>query len=233
MILEDIINELSFMLKQRTITNICVGIMYTAATLDNGSLGISHTVPEGEVTLSGEIVGKNAYEVVQELSTPLSRSVALAILNALGDLSQYEKGDPLDLISANKVCLFGYSPNVSNLKFNSIVVYDFYNPQPQKMNNVDIRPYSSFKGETCDTAVVFGSALVNGAFDNIVRNVNADNFILTGVSSVDAPSTLHSLGFNIIGKIIATDKYRALRTVCEGGNSGQLGKYTMKVFKRL
>ncbi|MBP1357603.1 MAG: DUF364 domain-containing protein, partial [Sulfolobus sp.] len=192
-----------------------------------------HTIPEGEIELSGELIGKNAFEVVQNISTPVERSIALAILNALGNIDIYQPGDPLEILTGNKLCVFGYSPNVSNAKFHHIIVYDFSNPQFKLSGNVEIRPFSSFSKDSCDTAVIFGSSLVNGTIDNILRNIQAKELVLTGVSSVDAPSTLKSLGFNMIGKVLAIDKHRALRTICEGGGARQLARYTTKVFRTL
>ncbi|BCU69328.1 Rossmann-like domain-containing protein [Stygiolobus caldivivus] len=234
MILEEIINELRFALKGKKITNSCVGVAFSVSLLSDGSLGISHTILDGENSLSGEIMGSEAEDVVGKLtSNPLERSVTLSILNAVSYLPSYERGDPLDHLEGNKLCLFGYSPVVETNKFSSILIYDFKNPDPQNLGKVIIKPYSSLASESCNTAVIFASALVAGYTENILKKISADHLILSGVSSVYAPSTLRSYGFEYVSKIEPLDKFRAFRTVCEGGSGRQLAKYTYKIYTKL
>ena len=234
MILEEIINELRYALKGKKITNLCVGVTFTASLLSDGNLGLAHTVLDGENSLSGEIMGNDAEEVVSKMtSNAIERSVTLSILNAVSNFPSYERGDPLDNLEGNKLCLFGFSPQVETNKFSSIVIYDFGNPEPQNLGKIIVKPYSSLVTETCSTAVIFGSALVSGYIDSIVKRVSADHLILSGVSSVYAPSTLRNYGFDYVSKVEAFDKFRAFRTVCEGGTARQLAKYTYKIYVKL
>lgn len=227
MILDEIIEELSYDLKQRKIINACVGTSYTAVILDDQSMGISHTIAEGEVEYAGEIIGKNAYEVAVDIENPLKRSISVAILNSLTS-GRLTNGDPLALYSGNKVCAFGYYPYISAGNFSSVVLYDF-SSKPQ--NNA--KPFSQFNGEDCDVAVIFGSALVNNTIDKIIKNIKADHLILTGISSVEAISTLKKYGFEAIGKVVPVDQYRAFRTICEGGSAKQLNKYVTKMYLKI
>jgi len=227
MILDEIIDELSYDLKQRKIINICVGTSYTAVILDDQSMGVSHTIAEGEVDYAGEIIGKNAYDVAVDVDNPLKRSISVAILNSIST-GKLTSGDPLTLYSGGKVCAFGYYPYISAGNFSSVVLYDF-STQPQ--NNA--KPFSQFNGETCDVAVIFGSALINNTIDKILKNVKADHLILTGISSVEAISTLKKYGFEAIGKIVPVDQYRAFRTICEGGSAKQLSKYVTKMYLKI
>jgi uncharacterized protein (DUF4213/DUF364 family) len=234
MILDEIINELRFALKGKKITNSCIGVAFTASLLSDGSLGISHTILDGENSMSGEIMGKEAEEVVEKLtSNPLERSVALSVLNAISVLPTFERGDPLDVMEGNKLCLFGYSPMVETNKFSSIIIYDFRNPETQNLGKVIVKPYSSLTSETCNTAVIFASALVAGYTESILKRISADHLILSGISSVYAPSTLRNYGFEYVSKVESVDKFRAFRTVCEGGSGRQLAKYVYKIYTKL
>jgi Domain of unknown function (DUF364). len=58
LILREVIEELSYQLKQRKIINVCVSPTYTSVMLDDQSMGISHTIIDGEIEGAGEIIGK-------------------------------------------------------------------------------------------------------------------------------------------------------------------------------
>ncbi|BDB97213.1 Rossmann-like domain-containing protein [Saccharolobus caldissimus] len=234
MILKEIVEELAFQLKQRKVINVCVSPTYTAIILDDQSIGVSHTIIDGEIEGVGEIVGKNAYEVViNNLDSNLQRSLSLAVLNAIGDIGQFTQGDPISLYSGNKLCVFGYSPQLTSHNFSTVVTYDFGSNEYKKIGNNEIRPFSSLSNEVCSTAIIFGSALVNNTIDKILSQVSANHMILTGVSSVDSPITLKTHGFEVIGKVFPIDKYRVFRIICEGGTNRILNKYMLKYFKKI
>ncbi|MEM0363834.1 MAG: DUF364 domain-containing protein [Sulfolobaceae archaeon] len=233
MILNEIIEELSFILKQRRVVNMCVGIAYTAVMLDDGSLGVSHTIPEGSSKYCGEIISTNPYEVVKDIETPLSRSIALAILNAIKLSERFERGDILTQYSGNKLCVFGFSPNVNVQNFSSIIIYDFYNPQYLQRGKIQVKPFNSFTSERCDVAAIFGSALINSTIDYIVNNTSTDHLLLVGISSVYAPKTLKSHGFEAVERLEFIDKYKVFRAICEGATARDINKYVVRTFKRL
>ena len=233
MIYEEIVDEVRPIVKNKGLTNLCVGVSYTVALLNDGSSGISHTVPEGEVPKAGDLLSMDIETIISlDNKTPLSRAVVLSILSSYTDQS-FVRGDPIDLLEGGKLCLFGYSPVVDDKKFDSVVVYDFFNPQPQTKGKTSVKPYRSFSKEKCTHAVIYGSALVNGEIDNILANIEAENLVLSGVSSVYAPSTLKTHGFSIVGKVVPVERNKALRVACEGGNAASMSKYVTKVFKRL
>jgi len=122
MILDEMLEELSFELKRRKVINLCVGPSYTTAILDDQSMGISITHTDGEVEEAGELQGKSAYEVARNLDTPMRRSVSLAVMNALSP-PQLSPGDPLQHFQGGKLCVFGYSPQVSYEGFSEVVAY--------------------------------------------------------------------------------------------------------------
>ncbi len=233
MIYEEIVDELRPLLKSRILTNICVGISYTVSLLDDGSAGLSHTVPEGEVPNAGDLLSMTVDSIISlDNKTPISRAVVLSILSSYID-NTFAKGDPLSVLEGGKLCLFGYSPVVDDRKFDSVVVYDFFNPQPQTRGKTTIRPYSSFEGEKCTHAVIYGSALVNGEIERILSKVDAENLVMSGVSSVYAERTLKKHGFTLLGKVMPVERNKALRVACEGGDATKMSKYVIKVFKRL
>ncbi|AKA75059.1 hypothetical protein SULI_06635 [Saccharolobus solfataricus] len=234
MILREIIDELSYQLKQRRIINVCVSPAYTSVMLDDQSIGISHTITDGEIEGAGEIIGKNAYDVViNNLDSNLQRSLSLAILNALGSMIDFTQGDPINLYSGGKLCVFGFSPQLSYSNFDSVIVYDFMSTENKKVGNTEIKPYSSLSREVCSTALIFASSIVNNTIDRIISQISANHLILTGISSVDAPITLKNHGFEVLGKLFPVEKYRVFRTICEGGSNKLLSKYIMRYFKKL
>ncbi|AHC52363.1 hypothetical protein SUSAZ_11070 [Sulfolobus acidocaldarius SUSAZ] len=234
MLLDEIIDELRHSLKGKKVVNNCIGVAYTSVMLSDGSLGISHTVTEGENSLCGEVFGNDAVSLVESLkNSPIERSVSVAILNSVGNIEGYENGDPIDVLEGNKLCVFGYSPGTVTNRFVSVTIYDFWNPPQRSFDNVTVKPFSSFTSETCDSTVIFGSALVVGNIEKILASISTDHLILSGISSVYAPITLKKYGFDYIGKVIAVDKIKALRVVCEGGLAKHLSRFTKKVYVKL
>ncbi|MEM3947247.1 MAG: DUF364 domain-containing protein [Metallosphaera sp.] len=219
MILQDMLSELSYDLKKRKVVNLCVGTSYTAVLLDDQSLGISITLTDGEIPEAGELQGMNAFEVASNIGNVMRRSVSLAVMNSITP-SELKRGDPVELFQGGKICIFGYSPQQRVEGFAEVVSYDF-SPQASK----GTIPFSQFRSEVCDTAVIFGSSLVLNNVEKIVNNVRAKNLILNGVSSVMALNTLRRYGFTAVGKLVPIDKTRAFRTICEGGDARQVGKY--------
>ena len=234
MILDEIIEELKFSIKDKKIINACVGITYTATLLNDGSLGIAHTIPDGNNSLGGELLGLDLEEVVSSLkNNSLERGVLISILNAVSKIPNPQIGDPIDILEGGKLCVFGYAPKIDTTKFSSIIVYDFLAYDERKLGKVVIKPFSSFVSESCDSAVVFGSALVNGQIDKIVKSVSTNNLVLEGISSIFAPRTLKNYGFNIIGKIEIIDKIKVFRIICEGGDPSKIPIYSTKVYTKI
>lgn len=234
MILDEIIEELKFSIKDKKIINICAGITYTASLLNDGSLGIAHTIPDGNNSLGGELLGLDLEEIVSSLkNNSLERGILVSILNAVSKIPNPQIGDPLDILEGGKLCVFGYAPKIDTTKFSSIVVYDFLATEERKLGKMVIKPFPSFTGETCDSAVIFGSALVNGQIDRIVKSISANDLVLEGISSIYAPKTLKNYGFNIIGKIEAIDKIKVFRIICEGGDPSKIASYSRKVYTKI
>lgn len=234
MILDEIVDELKFAVKDKKIINACVGITYTATLLNDGSLGIAHTVPDGSNSLAGELLAQDLYELVSSLkNNSIERGILLSILNAVSRIPNPQTGDPLDILEGGKLCVFGYAPKIDTSKFSSIVVYDFLASEERKMGKILIKPFSSFSNETCDSAVIFGSALVNGQIDKIVKSLSANNLVLEGISSIFAPKTLKNYGFNIIGKIESIDKLKVFRIICEGGDPSKISVYSIKIYTKI
>ncbi|QKQ99489.1 DUF364 domain-containing protein [Metallosphaera tengchongensis] len=223
MILNEILEELSFELKRRKVVNVCVGTSYTGVILDDQSMGIAITLTDGEVDDAGEIQGKNAYEVASKLNSVMRRSISLAVMDALSTV-ELSNGDPIQLFEGGRLCMFGYSPQIKVEGFSEVLAYDF-SPQPVQGS----RPFSEFRSEVCDTGVIFGSSLVLNNTDKILKGLKAQHLVMTGASSVIAPNTLKRYGFSAVGKLVPLDRNRAFRTICEGGSSKQLAKYVDRV----
>ncbi|BFH72609.1 DUF364 domain-containing protein [Sulfurisphaera javensis] len=234
MILDEIIEELKFAIKGKKLINTCVGVSFTASLINDGSLGIAHTVLDGDNSLAGDLMGMDLEEIVNSLkNNSIERSILLSILNAVSDIPNPTEGDPLDTLEGGKLCVFGYSPKVDTTKFSSIVAYDFVANKEANLGKIIIKPFSSFSSEVCDSTVIFGSALVNGTIDKIVKSISTNNLILEGISSVYAPKTLKNYGFSMIGKIVAIDKMKAFRIICEGGSPIKLSTYTKKIYVKI
>ncbi|BBD71814.1 hypothetical protein HS1genome_0203 [Sulfodiicoccus acidiphilus] len=208
-----------------------MGVNYTSAVLDDRSVGISNTIYDKEYPLGGKLAGMSAYDAASALGTSTERSVATAIMNAL-TVHPFGDQDPTT-DSEGRLCVFGYSPNFHGKKFNKIYIYDFNVREEIVERNVVLRPYSMFKGESCEVAVLFGSTLVNGTVDDILSKLSSDILILAGISAIYAPLTLKRHGFTHVLKYFLSDRFTAFRVVCEGGGSDELRKYIIRKYKKI
>lgn len=231
MILEEALEELSFFLKRRKLLNVCVGVNYTSIILDDQNVGLSNTIYDSDIPLCGKLLGLSAYEAAQSLNSNSERSLALAVMNAI-TLEPFEDKDPL-IDAEGKLCVFGYSPSINRGKFSKVIVYDFSVRGESSEGEINYRPFSSYKEEKCNVAVLFGSVLVNGSVQSILKTLTADTIILSGVSAIFAPITLRRHGFTHVSKYFTTDNFSVFRIVCEGGGPRQLGKFLIKRHRKL
>ncbi len=109
MLLDDLLTSLADGLEQRplTVSEVCIGVFYTAVRLSNGYVGVAFTPRDMEDTVccprsaaempeAGRISGRNAWDLAREALAPnrLSRAVGVATLNALSAVLMDEKGIP-------------------------------------------------------------------------------------------------------------------------------------------
>ncbi|BCU67348.1 hypothetical protein HS7_07850 [Sulfolobales archaeon HS-7] len=220
MILDEIIDELSFFIKRNKILNCCISPFYTAVTTEAG-VGIAHTIISGENKLSGKIVGLQLDELVKNRDMTYN-SIIVAALNAITISKDWEEGDISDKLQGGKLCIFGYNPRRTYPQFKKIVVYDFALTSSKEDSEIILNPFSSFREEECDSAIIYGSTLVNNTIDDIINHLEAENVVLSGVSVIDSPHTLKKYHFTHIVKPFFMDNLLAFRTVCEGGSNTNL-----------
>lgn len=213
MIIKDIIDELSFELKRRKVINLCVSPYYTASIVES-IIGVANTVPEGQHALSGKISGRSSLEVTSDTSSPLARSIVLSVLNSI-DLGSWTSGDITETLEGSKLCVFGYSPSIKDWRFERIIVYDFNDNLGQSDRYV-VKPYSEFKEEYCDVAYVYSSSIINGTIDNILAKVDAEKFVLMGVSTPDAPLSLKKAGIDYLVRPKFRENLDTFKSICEG-----------------
>ncbi len=145
MLIEDLIAALQDGLDRRplTVTQVCVGVFYTAVQLSDGHVGVAFTPRDIEDTVccprsaaelpeAGQLSGRVAWDLAHQALSPfrLRRAVGVATINALSACLMAERGvpggqilsdtDALDVIhisAGDKVVLVGaFIPFIRRLK---------------------------------------------------------------------------------------------------------------------
>lgn len=109
MLVEDLITSLASGLDRRplTVTQVCIGVFYTAVQLSDGHVGVAFTPRDmadtvccprsaAELPDAGRLSGQDAWELANQALSPyrLRRAVGLATLNALSACLMAEKSIP-------------------------------------------------------------------------------------------------------------------------------------------
>lgn len=181
------------------VTQVCIGVFYTAVRLSSGQVGVAFTPRDMEDTVccprsaaelpeAGQLSGKTAWDLGrQALSSPLRRSVGMVTLNALSACLMIEKVIPHGHVFSNTDAL-----DVAHIgDGDKVVMVGAFIPFIRKLKgrrvNLKIidKHQNALKGEellfwsppdsadeilpAADVAIITGSALVEGGLDQLLE----------------------------------------------------------------
>ncbi len=201
MLVEDLITSLASGLDRRplTVTQVCIGVFYTAVQLSDGQVGVAFTPRDMDDTVccprsaaelpeAGRLSGRDAWELARQALSPyrLRRAVGLAALNALSACLMAEKSipggrilnnaDALDVAhigAGDKVVMVGaFIPFIKKLKERvDLRVIDKHR-EALKGEELGLWTPPDSAGEVlpeADVAIITGSALVEGGLDQLLE----------------------------------------------------------------
>jgi uncharacterized protein (DUF4213/DUF364 family) len=201
MLVEDLIESLASGLDRRplTVTQVCIGVFYTAVQLSDGQVGVAFTPRDmadtvccprsaAELPEAGRLSGRDAWKLANQASSPyrLRRAVGLAALNALSACLMAAKSipggrildnaDALDVAhigAGDKVVMVGaFIPFIKKLKERvDLRVIDKHR-EALKGEELGLWTSPDSAGEVlpeADVAIITGSALVEGGLDQLLE----------------------------------------------------------------
>jgi len=231
--------------RNRQVTDVCVGLCYTAVLLDNGSAGLAYTfrhdIPPGCVCFygGGSLAGRKAEEILQFVDSPdlLERTLGIATANALinEDINGFTAGDTLDIIMPGKddvVGMVGYfGPLVPRLK-KIVKELRIFEKVEGKGNIPDVYPEQeafAFLPE-CSIAIITSTSLINQTMGKLIdASQDCKKVVLVGASTPLAEDVFRPFGVDLLSGVIVQDPRAVLRVVSESGGMINFKGYIKKV----
>ena len=232
------------------VTDVRIGLGYTAVQLDTGSVGLAYTFRDkaehGCSVFHGKrpLAGSPAGEILQFITsnTMLERTIGVAAANALFNTAEATatmadcqscEGDLLDVLSLTKedrVGMVGYfGPLVPKIKERAAELHIF---EENIARAEGLCPGSSAAEllPSCSVAIITATSILNGSFEHIAAAAsNCRIKAVLGPSTPLAPAVFNEYGVTHLSGVVSVDSRSILRGISEAGGTMLFIKATKKV----
>jgi uncharacterized protein (DUF4213/DUF364 family) len=223
----------------KTVTDVRIGLGYTAVRLDAGQVGVAWTPKAASACCThfqgaGSLAGSPAREVLALLAdekSALPRAIGLATANALlaalpqPPTTKEEVISTLHISPADRVAMVGYfAPVVADLRKTGC--------------RLDIVELNSHHGDTltpeqgkevlarCTVAIITGTTLINGTCDEVLTDVGiARAAVLLGPSSPLCAEAFAGTKITHVAGARVREADAILRVISEGGGTQLMKRY--------
>lgn len=247
MIADDIKGYLTTRFPERCVTDVRLGLGYTAVMLEDGNAGVAYTfrenAPGGCSVFMGKrpLAGRTTTEILDYLgsSEELERTVGLAVANAVANRhgAGQQEADILDTLSVgfmDRVGMVGYfGPLVGPLekRVRELVIFERNMARSERVLPAEDAFVELPK---CQVAVITATALISGGLDRLLEAAsNCREVAVVGASTPLLPEVFAPLGVTLLSGITVSDPQGILQIVSEGGGMGMFGSRVCKVNVRL
>ena len=245
-IVDDLSNVLAPRAAARIVSDVCVGLAYTAVRLDNGRCGLAYTFHEdaGEgcsvVKEAGTLAGRPAGELAGWVKTLDATSVALGVatLNALAEppasATETDFTELIRVAPGDVVGMVGYfAPLVAPLRQRAARLHIFER-RPREQGDEHPDWTAPLLLPECDVVIISGTAVINRTIDALLTHIpKAREVAVLGPSTPLVPEVFAGRGVTLLGGVQVTDAARVLRVVSEGGGTRRFGGAVRKLCVRL
>jgi len=225
------------------VTDVRIGMCYTAVLLDNGSAGVAYTfrkeVPPGCACFQtgDRLAGQPVSDILEYATSEnlLERTLGIAAANALINYSRAElvAGDTLELVAPGEddvVGMVGYfGPLVPVLKKRVKELRIF---EKVTMPSQDVYPEQQAFDflPSCSIALITSTSLINLTADSLLKaSRKCRTIALVGSSTPLASDIFEPYGVNLLSGIVITDTQGILRIVSECGGTRNFKGHVNKV----
>jgi uncharacterized protein (DUF4213/DUF364 family) len=227
----------------RIVTDVRIGLCYTAVLLDDGAAGVAYTfkeyLPAGCDVFQGKrpVAGKPASETLGYLASPdlLQRAVSLATANALINYSRKElvAGDVLEALTCgadDRVGMVGYFPPLMPVLKPKVKELLIFEALLKNTPGVYAEDQAAALLSTCSVAIITATTLLNNTLPSLLQACqNCRAVAIVGATTPLAPEVFASRGVTLLSGIVVTNPQGLLRQVSEGGGMGSFKGYIHKV----
>ncbi|MDY0287637.1 MAG: DUF364 domain-containing protein [Sphaerochaeta sp.] len=231
---------------QQTISEIHLGLGYSAVTLASGGCGLCYTPKEkgGSCTVfkeSVEFEGSPATLLLERIhdDKPLVRCLAIALANALNHTYALglpdDEGDiagDLKLKRGSKVAMIGYfAPIIGELEKQGMEV------RPYDIGKAvgDEESFYAWAACEADALILTATSLITNSTERIFEMLGTTELpsILMGPSTIACPGLYEHLGIHYCAATVATDVGGILKDIRNGRGTPYLHKHSRKVRLKL
>jgi uncharacterized protein len=235
-----LIDHLTPRAESATVTDVRIGLGYTAVRLDSGHAGVAWT-PKAlkagctQLQSAGTLAGRSAVEIlsmVGDEKSDLARAVGLAAANALlaaeprPTAIRDEVVSTLGVTPEDRVAMVGYfAPVVARLKKTGCRL-DVVELNPFHGENTLTPELGKGALSACTVAIITGTSLINGTFDAVCAELeNPRAAVLLGPSSPLCGDAFSGTAITHVAGSRVKDPETVLRIVSEGGGTMVMKRY--------
>jgi len=225
------------------VTDIRVGLGYTAVQVDGGDVGLAYTFRSEAghtctaLEMAGDLTGRPATELISWMAQGdvITSSLALATFNAVSqkEIREAPEGDFLAMIHLtpeDEVGMVGFfAPLIKTIRDSGSGLSIF---ERNLARGKGLFPPEQIPDRLsgCSVVILSATTLINHTFEDIIPyTARAREVILLGPSTPLAPEIMKIYGITLLAgmKIVVPEK--VLRIVSEGGGTQRLGRAVKKV----
>jgi uncharacterized protein (DUF4213/DUF364 family) len=246
MIIEKVCDSLMPAAAGRSVSDVRVGLGYTAVLLDDGGCGLAYTFRDEThegccvVREAGTLIGRQASDLAAwaRSSDPVASAVGLATLNALIHVpvgaTEADLLHELQVTASDVVGMVGYfGPLVEALRSRGKTLYVFER-RPSADSAVLPEAAAAQVLPQCDMVILSATPLLNRTLDDLLNLCrNTREIAILGPSTPLLPEAFVDRGVTLLSGVQVVNPERVLRVVSEGGGTRQLGTAVKKVSLRL
>jgi uncharacterized protein (DUF4213/DUF364 family) len=228
------------------VTDVRVGLGYTAVQIDDERCGLAYTlrddIPQGcaVVKSAGTLVGQSASELAAwaKSSGPIAASIGLATLNALIPVpAAAVETDLLTLLSCRPDDVIGmvghFGPLVEPLRQRCAALH-ILERRPAADSGFLPESAAAEVLPLCQIAILSATTLLNRTLDGLLPLCrNAREVAILGPSAPLLPQAFASRGPTLLSGVQVSSAARLLRVVSEGGGTRQFGGAVRKLTVRI
>jgi uncharacterized protein len=215
------------------VSDVRIGLGYTAVALDNGHAGVAWT-PKSEshscthFASAGSLTGRPAPVLLAMLchqQSHLARSVGLATANALLASLPHPRASSDEVISSlaltldDRVAMVGhFAPVVANIKKSGCRL-DIIELNPNRGGTL-CPDEGRAALAACSVAIITGTSLINGTLDQVLADLGSPRAaVILGPSSPLCPEAFQGTKISHIAGARVKNVDAVLRVISEGGGT--------------
>lgn len=242
-ITERLLASLLEMAREARVSDVCIGLGYTAVMLEGDRLGVAFTFSDqargGCSIFQGirPLAGRPAADllVLLQSSDPIEVGVGLACANALanhpeGDVLEGDVLDQVDLEPEDHVGMVGhFGPLIHPLqkRVKQVTVFERVS-QPEGL----LRPQEEATEvlPQCQVALITATSLINSTAEGLLRAAAAcREVVLLGPSTPLLAEVYGDHNVTLLSGVVVVDPAAVLRVVAEGGGMRQFSPFVRKI----